>query len=285
MNIAYDALGGINLASSRLRVYYPAWQLARRGHKVTMLSHSISLNWRPYTIMFQKRSDGAIKKLIESHRMLGAHIVVDCDDWLPDMQEVAQLADVVTVDTPAKLELFPNAVVIPDALDVSESAPLKTEHNDDLRRVVWFGNLENKYHADIVNAACCALNIEFHCISTGNWFMNTIDHELIKYDLAVCPYVFDGDHSAEWINSKSANRPLKSWALGLPVAGTPIPSYIDVGLQYQAQTLDEWVAALTTLRDPALRAADAARGRDVALQYSADKIAVKWLEVFNNESR
>lgn len=274
MKIAYYPAGPRATASSRLRVWKIADVLEKLGHEVTVNKSPFSAD----VLIVQKRTDAEL--YMQMCRERGIKVILDVDDWLPEMQYMAQFADIVTVDTAAKLQLFPGATVIPDALDIDEGVETAPYHDDELKWIVWYGNSENEYHARHVQVACHKLDLEFFAITGSKWGLSTVDRMIIDYDLVVCPYRYDGPQSAEWINSKSANRILKAWALGMPVAGTPIPSYVDAGLQYCATSVDEWVAALEALRDPAAREADAERGRVIASAFTADKVAEQWLEVF-----
>jgi glycosyltransferase involved in cell wall biosynthesis len=223
-------------------------------------------------------------------RKEGVRVVWDCDDYIEGGPVFA--ADVVTVDTPAKRDLYPEALVVPDALDVQGGTPVKSEHRARLGRVVWVGNPENVYHAANVAEACAELQLEFVVITDTtklklpfearavNWSASQVDALMQDCDVAACSYVKDGPWPETWVRSKSANRLLKAWGLGLPVVGTPIPSYLDAGLRYQATTVEEWEDALRRMSDPAVREADARRGHAIAQQYRADRVAWQWWEVF-----
>ena len=295
MNIVYYPAGGRDFASSRLRVHKIADELVKLGHQVV-------INGSPFgpkadVMVVQKRTD--IYGLIFEARERGIRVIYDVDDWLPALAD-ERTADVITVDTPAKLELYPSAVVIPDCLDVEDNHPQKSVHAENLTTIMWMGNPENLYHLKNVYAAREGLPISIVIVTNTNssvfreiasefpigcvfapWALKVADEYLIDPDLFVAPFVFDGPHSSEWVKSKSANRILKAWALGLPVAGTAIPSYTEAGLRYQAQTVEEWRDILTQLQDPVLRIQDARRGQEYAQSFTADKVVQQWLEVFN----
>jgi hypothetical protein len=288
MKIAYYPAGPRTFASSRMRVYRIADALQALGHEVT-------INGNPFTadvIMVQKRFD-LYRTMIEC-RQKGIRVIWDCDDYIPNGP--AELADLVTVDTPAKQALYPGAAVIPDALDLDPGAPCKVEHSDRLRRVVWFGSADNAYHTKSVATACWRLNLELVIITDlGNakhaaywqdvhgvqWSLDTVDHDIIQADLVACAYVTGGDWSADWVRSKSENRLIKAWGLGMPTVGSSIPSYLQAGLRWQANTVGEWTIALLALGDRPLREADGARGLQIAARYQAERLAPRWLEVFS----
>lgn len=294
MRIAYYPAGTREFASSRLRV----WKIV---DALTALGHEVSVNGDPFkadTIVVQKRTD--LYGIMQQARQKGIRVVYDIDDYIPNM--AVEFADVTTVDTAAKLELYPNAVIIPDALDVEIDSPQKTEHKETLESVVWTGNTDNMYHVLYAARACYNLGInltlitqlnhprwtqsfeKFHGlnnISLIDWDLETVDQIMVQHDLAIFPFTFDdGGWSKEWVSSKSANRLLKAWALGLPAAGTPIPSYVGAGLLNCAQTVTEWVAVLARLKDCDERMVDIGMNYQYAQDFRAEKVVDQWLIVF-----
>jgi hypothetical protein len=291
VKIVYYTAGDRSFASSRLRAWMVGDALAEMGHQITF---NVDPNW-PFADVhiFQKRFD--LSNMMEGLSKAGRCIVWDCDDYIADGPVI--WADIVTVDTSVKQTLYPDAVVVPDVLDVPDGAIIKMEHSDDLNRVVWFGNADNLYHAANAAEACEHLGLCFVVITqldkvTGEqrgmasewheWDLSTIDGLLIQCDLAACSYMADGPGPwpQAWVNSKSANRLLKAWGLGMPVVGTPIPSYVEAGLAHQATTIDEWIRELEMMRICGVRMGDAIRGVNVASAYRADIVAGQWLEVF-----
>jgi hypothetical protein len=286
MKIAYFTAGDRNWASSRLRAWKVADALTSQGHDVTMNGYP----WAADVVVMQKRFD--MNDTMQQLRQRGIRVVWDCDDYIPNGP--AQLADVITVDTHAKQKLYPGSVVIPDVLDLDDNSPCKTEHADKLERVVWFGNPDNWYHTLNVAEACRRLGLELvmitdltshhigqlHDVTGVQWTASSVDHDVIAADVVACSYVIDDRHK-DWITSKSANRLVKAWGLGMPVIGSPIPSYVAAGLTYQADTIAEWTTALMALRDKQARQDDAKRGYAIAQEYCADKVARRWLEVFS----
>jgi len=241
-------------------------------------------------VVLQKRFD--LNAQIETWRTNETRVIFDVDDWM-DNGPVDQV-DVVTVDTEAKLALYPGATVIPDCLDLPDNAPVKTKHRENLHRVVWYGSGDNYYHTTNAAEAARRMGLEFVAITDLNnhhygeeygitgiqWEIDNVDQHVIDCDLVVCPYVFTGKWSYNWVQSKSANRVLKAWGLGLPVAATPIPSYVDIGVQSFATMVDDWLIAYRGLMDRRAREVDAARGWGIAQQYRAERIAQQWLGVF-----
>lgn len=289
MKIAYYTAGGREMASSRLR----AWKI---GDAFSAMGHEVTFNEEPGTIrpdvaVFQKRFD--LNGLMTAYRNWGTFVVWDCDDHMANGPTA--YADLVTVDTPAKLALYPGALVVPDALDLPDGTPVKVDYETRLTSVVWFGNPENFYHAATVATACRQLGIQFNVITRVDglsdieraradhlyeWSIYDVEERIIESDLVVLPCLPDGRWSGEWVRSKSANRLLKAWGLGMPVIATPIPSYIEVGLLHQATTPQEWIEQLTLMKHVHARVEDAERGVRIAIQYHAHLIAQQWLEVF-----
>lgn len=305
MNVVYYPAGDANFASSRMRVFRIIPELRRLGHEA-------EIDFDPYgadVVVVQKRPD--LDDLMKKCHKMGIRVIYDLDDWIPPLIPTACLADAITVDTNYKLKLFPlvdiPVDVIPDALDTDSDSPKKSGHAEILRQVVWTGNADNLYHLRSVAEACSALNIiltvitdlgdkfiktlrDFptpvkNCLQVVRWHQGSVDWELVKADLFVAPLMFDGPWDANWVMSKSANRIQKAWGLGLPVAATPIQSYTEAGLQYKAQTVDEWIAVLDRMCDPQLRIQDAQAGYERVQQFTADKIAQQWLKVFQGEYR
>lgn len=296
MRITYFPAGGLNFASSRLRVWLIADVLKAMGHTVSFRSFNSS---DVDVVVFQKQFNYGE---IDMFKRAGKRIIFDLDDYITG-QQIPSEVDRITVDTPAKLDLYPQAVVIPDALDLPAEHPLKVEHAEKLKKVVWVGNTENMYHLKCASRACLALDIDLKIITdlnnpnwsamrqeiSGNsidyvdWHLDTVDEEMIDADLFIAPFVFDKNRwSPQWIKSKSANRILKAYGLGLPVAATPIPSYVEAGLFWQATTVEEWIWALSSASDHRLRQEDAERGIEVAHRFSADKVALQWIKVFES---
>lgn len=293
MRIAYHTAGDRSMASSRLRAWMIGDALERMGHEV-YLPNQFWPATLPDVMVFQKVFHANAIAEMKEYRRRGVRIVWDCDDYIPNGP--VGCADVVTVDTPAKLDLYPNAVVIPDALDIEDGDLwVKSGHAATLQSVVWFGNADNVYHAGAVAEACRELGLQLKIITqidalkAGDtppdarlieWNPNTVDAHIARADVAACSYVLQGRWSEAWVKSKSANRLLKAWGLGMPVVGTPIPSYMAAGLGHWATTADEWVTALAMMQSAAVRAEDGERGLLIANNYRAEVVANKWLEVF-----
>lgn len=286
MKIRYFPAGDRAFASSRLRVYRIADALAAQGQRISFDNDPFEND----VVVFQKRFE--LPMLMHQLRQRNIRVVLDVDDWIPNVP--VEYADVVTVDTAAKRALYPGAVIVPDALDVDEPHPYKVEHRDRFTQAVWIGNAENVYHIDHAARACQRVGILLVAITDLSkvdvsaypntlgvrWRLESIDSLMTQCDVFLAPFVFEGRWSQEWVASKSANRIQKAWALGLPVAATPIPSYVDAGLRYAAATVEEWVQALTELQTHEARWQDAARGCPRVQAVRAEAVAEQWLRIF-----
>lgn len=287
MRWVFYTAGDVRMASSRLRAFLPGKALAEAGHIVLWNPPPDQI--RADVVVVQKRPD--LTSQYAGWRAKGTTVVYDCDDLYEWARAAAVGADLVTVDTPMKLAFFHNARVVPDALDVPPVYAVKSEHREKLEEAVWFGHPENLIHIDHAAEACrrCGVNLSVitdlkHPAFQGmdaqvtgyGWSGESIDRELIQYDLAILPYRFDTTWGAEWVRAKSANRVYKAWALGLPVAATPIPSYMEAGVIYAATTVEEWMAALSLLQDRHMRLADAVSGQRRALQFAPARVAALW---------
>lgn len=290
MHIAYYTAGDRDFASSRMRAWMVGDALVAMGHEVVFnpaWDYPLDVD----AVIVQKRFD--LRQTMEIAREAGARVIWDCDDLIPGGP--VDLADVVTVSTRQMRTLYPQAVIVPNCLDVPADAPRKIQHADRLRHVVCSVNGANLYHLEYVAQACQQLHltltviVPFHQVKDFqqipglhyvDWKRDQVDSQLITHDVTVCSYkINDGEWSAEWVRAKSACRALKAWGLGLPVIGTPIPDYVDNGIQHLATTTEEWVQALTALESREAREQDAERGYALAQEYRAEKVARKWLEV------
>ena len=292
MNISYYPMSDRNAASSRLRVYKIADELTKLGHGVMFDKVSVDT----HVVVVQKCY--GLDTAIQNWRNAGIRVIFDVDDLIdlpiPDV-------DQITADTPYKVGKWPSAKVVPDCLDIDSDSPFKDHHNDALKTAVYCANADNIYHIANALEACrwvgvqltiitdltspavkemySKLNLNMGGVRLVQWKSTTVDAVMVEHDLVVCPFVYDGRWGRDWVESKSANKILKAWALGLPCAGTGILSYLEAGLQHMAGSIDEWCEVLGELEDPQVRFRDAARGAQIANKYRADKVVNKWLEV------
>src|SRR5882724_5548946 len=145
MNISYFPMGDRNAASSRLRVYKIADELIKLGHSVSFNE----VNGATHVAVVQKRYD--LDAEIVKWRNEGIRVIFDYDDLivLP-----IPAVDCITVDTKYKHQKNVGSMVIPDCLDIEQTSPFKTYHNDALRTAVYCANAENIYHVKDALEAC-----------------------------------------------------------------------------------------------------------------------------------
>lgn len=287
MKIAYFPLGGLDVASSRLRVHKIVPELQSWGHEVEVLPISATKLVGDFDlVVVQKRLD-----LRGEMTRWQVPSVFDFDDPTPRLPKCT----LVTAGSEELHRRHPSSVYIPDALDVDNVDVYKSKHPDDIKRVCWFGLACNAYHAEAVKDACNELGLQLVIITDVDgkhtytrwqgveyikWELETVDCNIMACDLVVCPYLHGGRWPASWVEAKGENRVLKAWALGMPVAGTPVPSYVEHELQHWATTVDEWKVVLERLRSRRLRIIDARYGRQIALQRTADRVASLWEQAF-----
>ncbi len=292
MKIVYYTYGDINVPSSRLRAYYVAQELTKQNNTVLLNSRNIQND--ADIVVIQKRSD--LSWQMKKYRSLNIPVILDISD---NVRLPINLAALITAGSIHIQNKHQNSIFIPDVVDIKPPASLKTSHGP-LSKVVWFGGPENAIQATNIAKACSKLNLEFVTITNhkskhfnGNfistrkeWSLDTVDGDIIGGDLVVCPFLLDQAYKTnrtnEYLCSKSRNRLIKAWALGMPVAGSPLPDYIDAGLKYVATTVDEWIKVLDILNDVELRKEDAKIGQLLAKQYSAELISEQWLKVFKD---
>ena len=300
MKISYIPNGYENLASSRLRVYKVATVLEKLGHTVRIKPAREVLFTDSDVVAVQKVNSDRAGRMMQRLMDNGVRVVWDVDDPIG----VQMPCHVVTVGSRRLTQDYPDSIYIPDALDVSEGHPVKQTHSPELRRVCWFGLHCNLYNCRPVYEACQELGMSL-CVITNighkdftplfpladyvAWSLETVDQNIVDCDLVVLPYLLDatptgwlpdGQTLADWNNAKGENRLLKAWALGMPVIGAPIQSYMECGLFDTAVKTQDWVAKLRRFRAVELRQGRAAAGRMRAARRNDKVIAKQWLEVF-----
>ena len=112
------------------------------------------------------------------------------------------------------------------------------------------------------------------------WTLESVNSQIIQWDLVVLPLTRDSKWSDLWVGSKSSNRLLKAWGLAMPVVGAPIAAYQEMGLAYTASSVKEWVEALTALRDVSARVRTGREGYLKAQEFKASVLVQEWLKLF-----
>ena len=172
----------------------------------------------------------------------GPKILDLCDpDWVngsANIIETGNLVDAFTCSsealTVAVKRLFPNKIVIhvPDRLDFNVYPPVKKQHNEVVKKVVWFGFIPNAHETlKQFSAVIKEYNLELTIIADRPYSQKDAIYELqpkyIPFNRDTA-YTIIQDHDVV-LNPRSAkvsfkyksnNKSVISWKLGLPVAAT-----------------------------------------------------------------
>ena len=189
-------------------------------------------------MIFQKVYWGAMMDKFE-----GVKILDLCDpDWLENKPvfEFVDKVDAVTTSTEALAEFVrkmrpkANVLCIPDRIYLPEATPQKTEHSDQIKKLVWFGYSSNAHYLTRVYDELIKRELELTVVSESPiepsqgyrgkivlnnvlFNYNTINKEMIKHDAILLPDPI-GDERGKY---KSNNKTLQAWSLGMPVIKVP----------------------------------------------------------------
>jgi hypothetical protein len=234
-----------SVGSSRIRVRWllPYWKEAEEyviGKKYDVL-------------IFQKVYWREMMKVFEGIKILDL-----CDpDWLENKPvfEFIDLCDAITTSTKPLAEFIkkmrPDALVkyIPDRIYLPEAQPIKEQHSEELRKLVWFGYSQNSHYLTNTFEQLILKNMELTVISDrpidipmiyrAKMVINnvpynyaTLNKELIKYDAVIMPDP-TGDEKSKY---KSNNKTLQAWSLGMPIV--KIPEDIDRLMTKEAREIE-----------------------------------------------
>jgi glycosyltransferase involved in cell wall biosynthesis len=147
--------GGLETASSRIRVYTFQKALAKRGIQTTL-----GFSLRANVLLFQKKV--TYKNLLQARiaRARGCVIIYDVDDsgdalwyWVSkhNFQEMLRIAKVVTTCSVmqrdmlmSEYKMWEKGIVISNAVDYFPQGPVRLpQRKRDKLRIVWFGNSNN----------------------------------------------------------------------------------------------------------------------------------------------
>lgn len=154
MKISLIPAGDVATASSRIRVYSLQKELLKKG-----INASIGLQPNSDVIFVQKKLNPELIAKIKKEKKPNNLIIYDIDDSGPALdywakpelvKEMFGFADLVTTDTPSRLEFLNNqnlnlkVELIPDCADYFPEKPLPlNEIGDNRLRVLWFGSFSN----------------------------------------------------------------------------------------------------------------------------------------------
>lgn len=279
----FDAFGGFDKASARLRVHRHLDALMAAGHEVSLGEGDdcdvyVCQKVRPF---------GTIRTW-KGQRPL---IVFDFDDnyFVSEQGSDSSLyaflntADMVTVGSEELLKRaelhHPNVHLLENPADILDDHVVRAP-TERLRALGWFGAPENLHQLDVLPA-----DLEVRTVTRGGdieFDIGTVDEVLTsRFDLLVFPVSAD-----EWAVSKNANRLVKAVALGIPVLASATSEHIKaaelLGLdqRFLVRHGDDWAAKIDALkRDFAQVQRDVLEARNRALEiYAPEAILDGWLD-------
>lgn len=296
-----------DVASVRLRSRLPAKLLGDRGWHTSLYEPD-----RRYdAVVFQKAYEDSDIELARVLARSGVRTVFDlCDnhfDNAPEervqrLTEMMASVDVLTVSTPVLAELVPrpDAMVIPDALDIPPRGISLRRRSAGRPNVVWYGVagttdrtaglVDLKRILPDLAAAGARLTVitnsreayDLH-IAGGpvpsrfiRWRRSTFSLAFRGHDACVIP-VSDNPFT----RCKSNNRLVLALMLGVPVVADPIPSYVEFA---DHVLFDAWQASLDSYtRDHALRKRHLDGGRRfIRAHYGNEVVAGRWASVLDD---
>lgn len=296
-----------DVASVRLRSRLPAKLLGDVGWETGLYEPG-----RRYdAVVFQKAYENSDIDLAQSLARSGVRTVFDlCDnhfDNAPEervrrLTEMMASVDVLTVSTPVLAELVPrpDAMVIPDALDIPHRGISLRRRTSRRPSVVWYGVAgTTDRRAGLVDlerilpdlaAAGARLTVITNSREAYNlhvaggpvrsryirWRKSTFSSAFRGHDACVLP-VSDNPFT----RCKSNNRLALALMLGVPVIADPIPSYLEFADHVM---FDDWQASLDAYaRDVALRERHLDGGqRLIRARYSNEVVAARWASVLED---
>lgn len=173
----------------------------------------------------------------------GIKILDLCDpDWLEGkpVMEYVDMADATVTSTQALADYIKRfrpekkVICIPDRVDLYEYRPLKTEHAEVLKEVVWYGyhtgfkyveqTLDilhnNNLNLTVISDQAMSVPMGYPGVQVTNLPYNqkTIMKDLAQFDAAILPDPSKMDLRGHF---KSNNKVTQCWSLGLPVIRHP----------------------------------------------------------------
>jgi len=264
-------LGDMSQASSRLRIHNIA----------PYFNYNFNLPGRYYKgdiLIIQKKPEYNEMKRAQKE---GATVIYDIDDWYLDFKYMIEGADIVTVDNSYKKRLCNEAIVIPNSLDWDGT---KREHQNIQKGLLgWTGYGNNAIYLNKIYLPLKRQNFKLRIIAglptnfAGtaefvNWSRDTVDKSLAECQYGIIHLTEDA-----FARSKSEHKLLKNWAIGLPTYVTPTFAYNyvveEAGVNKKCLVKD-WRNLESIEFEPNMRA--------YALEYTPDKIAKQWEQVFQN---
>jgi hypothetical protein len=318
---SYDA----RVPSVRYRSMMPVSILARAGVKTSLVPPDGGGTYD--CVVFQKAYTQADFELAQRYAARGTKIVFDlCDNHFytgdddpmlveraARLRQIVDIADVVTVSTPAVAELLPERRVflVDDALEVPRGAGLAralarvrrwVRRNDRPVRLVWFGNAASKGIAiglmelgqiiPELEALDRSLPLQLTVISNsrpryqefvGNsslrsryvrWRATTFAQHFARGDICIIPMNVN-----PYSVCRTNNRVRTSLMLGVPVVATAIPSYAEFAPWTLVERWSGNIAKYAGDPDLARRHVHSAQ-RHITTTYTPERLLEQWSAVF-----
>jgi glycosyltransferase involved in cell wall biosynthesis len=228
-------------------------------------------------------------------------------DWAREQASAAQLADLVTASTPALADRYAppgRAVVLRNCVPAGR---LGLPRASDGRTLGWGGSRRGHYGDLAVTGGAVAdalkgtswrfkvvgpaegirvdLGLTSEPDATGGLAFDAYQDALGSLDVGIAPLAAEPFNEA-----KSALRGLELAARGVPFVASPLPEFQRLageGIGLLASTPKEWATELRHLmKDPGLREAQAARGREVvAAEHTYETQAHRWIDAWGTAIR
>lgn len=214
-----------------------------------------------------------------------------------DTQRNIALADVVTCSTPNLANLLrtinPNVVVLPNCItpDVVQR-PIQSMHNPFV--IGWAGSM---FHAQdwpgmpeiLATIRSIAPHVSVHTVGadyTGGVSSHNIGfvpiphlYDALRFSVGIAPLL-----RSTFNESKSWIKVLEYAAVGIPAVTTAwgqYPEWVEHGVNgFIVHNDRHWVDFLLALTDPAVHARMSAAARAKAAQYTIDRLAYLWANVY-----
>lgn len=240
--------GGVEIASSRIRIYEFQSSLAKRGIQTTF-GYSVKAN----VLLFQKKVTNENLWQARLAKLLGRVVIYDVDDlgdalwcWVSksNFKKMLQIADVVTTSSMNQLDYLKSnynvrkGYVVLSAIDYFPQEPVNSISRDGNKlQIAWFGNSSNirlfeKYYKVLLQIPSSDLYAivdkdkvpEFSNKYPGvhfiPWALCTFVSSLQLFDL-VC-LMHDGEIED---TAKSNNKMIASITCGVPAIVSRTPEY------------------------------------------------------------
>lgn len=229
-------------------------------------------------------------ELMEGLRRKGVNVIFDHCEALfgyPYENECMSEADLIVCCSTKLEEMtrdrgFSNTVVIKDAIEEKRPSQGHSYKNSGKLRAGYFGMggnsfLVNEYLKDVIELAGYELVL---CTewenATHKWDRETWPDLMNSCDVVLCPQRVDVQPA------KSNVKATTAMALGLPVICSPLQAYeevVDHGVNgFIADSRQEWLEALTMLRDEKVRERVGRAALESVGDYTLEAIGHRWRE-------